>query len=97
MTKKTVSTPPKPTVSRLTVWLSAIAATLVMVLLCMAYVWLDTQGYSSDTTYTSTQGGDELSTAEAVVVLVIVGGIILAPGILVALIVLPILRKQKRK
>lgn len=96
MTTKKLPNTGKPTVSPLTVWLAVIASTLVMILLYALLIWADNQTDPTHAVQAETQTGTDISTTEAIFLAVIVGAIILGPGIVVALIVLPILRKNKR-
>lgn len=95
MTKKKQRLLNQQPVSPTVVWLAVIASTLVAILLYAAFFWLDSQSPAAATEVTSTQ--PELSRNGLIIFGLIVSLFVLGPGILVALIVLPIIRKNKKK
>lgn len=80
-----------------TVWLAAIASTVVTCLLIAGWIWLDSQATPTHTVHYEAQTEASASGWEVFFILLLCGAIVLGPGILVALIVLPIIRKNKRK
>lgn len=96
MTKKQQRSPAKQPVSTTTIWLAAIASTLVVIILYIGLFWIDNQ--ASTTTFSEAPSEQtELSRNGLIVFSLAVGALVLGPGILVALIVLPALRKNKKK
>lgn len=95
MPKKKQPTPSKQPVSPTTVWLAVIASMFVALILYFGLMWLDLQTSSEVTEVSYTQR--ELGSNELLFFCIAVSLLILGPGILVALIVLPIIRKNKKK
>jgi hypothetical protein len=94
--KKKQQPKPKQSISPTTVWLAAIASTLVLILLYMGFFWLDNQ-VQPNTAPDTSSFESELGKNELIIIGLIVSAFVLGPGILVALIVLPIIRKNNKK
>lgn len=84
------------TVSPTTVWIAVIAATLVAILLYGGLFWLDNQT-TTNTVSEAPVAQTELSGNELIIIGLFVIAFVFGPAILVALIVLPIIRKNKKK
>lgn len=96
MTQKQQRPASKQQVSSATIWVAVIASTLVPVLLYFGLLWAADPG-PTVTVSETTSSQQELSTNGLLVIGLIAGAFVLGPGILAALIVLPIIRKNKKK
>lgn len=96
MVKKQRHPKHKQPVSPTTVWLAVIASALVSIVLYIGLLWLDNQAPNA-TVSEVPSAQSELGRNELIIIGLIVGLLVFGPGILVALIVLPIIRKNKKK
>ncbi len=83
-------------ISPVTVWIAVIASTLVAILLYLGLIWLENQT-STNTITEAPVSQPELSGSALIIIGLPVCAFVFGPAILVALIVLPIIRKNNRK
>lgn len=85
---------PRKSIPTATVWAAAIAATLISILVYVALTWVGNKT-ASPATASLTMQSHQVSGKALAIIGILTALFIVGPGLLVALIVLPIIHKKK--